>query len=87
MSMQLNWIPSWHLIEYLLQEIIAENARLGLTKKKEKTSIKFMQKFFHRGAFYQDGDVIDEKLLHRDFNAATGFDKVCFDWAVFWLCL
>jgi hypothetical protein len=53
---------------------------LGLLKRGPKASgMKFMQKFYHKGAFYQDGEVIDEKLLNRNFQEATGFDKVCLD--------
>ena len=34
-------------------EIIAENRRLGIGKKEAKGDMRFMQKYFHRGAFYQ----------------------------------
>ena len=56
-------------------QIVAENARLGLRPKADKADFKFMQKYFHRGAFYQDGEHIDETLLKRNFHEATGFDK------------
>jgi microfibrillar-associated protein 1 len=54
-------------------EIVAENARLK--PKAEKQEMRFMQKYFHRGAFYQDTDVIDEKLLKRNFHEAVGYDR------------
>ncbi|KRX05423.1 hypothetical protein PPERSA_05532 [Pseudocohnilembus persalinus] len=47
--------------------------------KKEKTKYVFMQKYYHKGAFYQ-GDEEDDpnSILNRDFNVAVGeelFDK------------
>lgn len=57
-------------------EIIRENNRLGLNKKKEKTEVKFMQKYYHKGAFYQDDENdVGEFLKKRDFLAPTGYDK------------
>jgi len=52
--------------------------------KKEKSKIKFMQKYWHKGAFFQEekDDVaapsVDHKVYDRDFSAPTGgdlFDK------------
>ena len=57
------------------EEIMRENEKLGLNKEKKKGSMKFMQKYYHQGVFYRDGDLVDNKLLNRDFNQATGQDK------------
>ena len=36
-----------------------------------------MQKYYHKGAFYQDSEAeeLDEDLRNRDFNMPTGEDK------------
>mmetsp|Transcript_32347 Transcript_32347/g.78699 ORF Transcript_32347/g.78699 Transcript_32347/m.78699 type:complete len:471 (-) Transcript_32347:292-1704(-) len=39
--------------------------------EKERGQMKFLQKYFHKGAFYQDSD---HKIFKRDFNQATGLD-------------
>ena len=57
------------------EEIMKENEKLGLNKEKKKGSMKFMQKYYHQGVFYRDGDLVEDKLLNRDFNQATGQDK------------
>lgn len=47
----------------------------GIGKKKERVKLKFMQKYHHKGAFYQDDDA---EILKRDTSEATGedhFDK------------
>lgn len=55
-------------------EIEAENERLGTdhNQRKQQTAYNFMQKYYHRGAFYQDDD---QDLKQRDFNLPTGEDK------------
>jgi len=42
------------------------------TKKKERKKMKFMQKYYHKGAFYQD----DETVKSRDVTAPTLEDKM-----------
>eukprot|EP00455_Lapot_gusevi_P002415 TRINITY_DN10962_c0_g2_i6.p1 TRINITY_DN10962_c0_g2~~TRINITY_DN10962_c0_g2_i6.p1 ORF type:complete len:426 (-),score=144.79 TRINITY_DN10962_c0_g2_i6:75-1352(-) len=56
-------------------EIVAENARLGLRKVKKKGQMRFLQKYYHKGAFFQDDEILSEELSKRDFNAATGMDQ------------
>ena len=55
-------------------EIEAENERLGTdhNQRKQQTAYNFMQKYYHKGAFYQ-GD--DKDLKDRDFNLPTLEDK------------
>ena len=52
--------------------------------KKDKSKIKFMQKYWHKGAFFQEekddyaAPSVDRKVFERDFSAPTGgdlFDK------------
>ena len=61
----------------------AENARLGTdnNEKKDKVAYNFMQKYYHKGAFFQGSDadsLTDEQkaLLNRDYNMPTGDDKM-----------
>ena len=55
------------------QERMEENIRLGADAiKAEKTKYKFMQKYYHRGAFYQDKQ--EDSLFNRDYNVAVGED-------------
>jgi microfibrillar-associated protein 1 len=42
-----------------------------LLKPKEKSKMKFLQKYYHRGAFFGD-----DALLTRDYTPATGEDKI-----------
>ena len=57
------------------EEIMRENEKLGLNKDKKKGTMKFMQKYYHQGVFYRDGSIVEENILDRDFNKATGQDK------------
>jgi len=51
------------------QERMEENIRLGADAiKSEKMHYKFMQKYYHKGAFYQDNN---DPIFQRDFNRAT----------------
>lgn len=58
-------------------ERAAEDAALGLHRPKEKAKWKFMQKYYHKGAFYMDDesirDATDVRL--RAADQATGEDK------------
>ncbi|KAJ3297204.1 Microfibrillar-associated protein 1 [Borealophlyctis nickersoniae] len=58
-------------------EIEIDNARNGKDaekEKKEKAKLKFLQRYYHRGAFYTDDDKVS-KVLQRDVSAATLEDK------------
>jgi hypothetical protein len=38
--------------------------------------MKFMQKYFHAGAFFTDApDLVDKDLLQRDFTVSTGAER------------
>lgn len=60
----------------------AENLKLGTdaTERKEGVAYNFMQKYHHKGAFFQsNGDLTDasmNELFNRDFNMPTGEDKM-----------
>ena len=62
------------------EERQAENAKLGSdhTDKKQKVAYNFMQKYYHKGAFFQDEGLTEEQrgLLARDYNMPTGEDKM-----------
>jgi len=50
-----------------------ENKRLGADSiKQEKTAYKFMQKYYHKGAYYQDSN---DPIFERDYNVAIGEDN------------
>ncbi|KAJ3065033.1 Microfibrillar-associated protein 1 [Rhizoclosmatium hyalinum] len=51
-------------------EIQAENEKLN-PKKEEKKQLKFMQKYYHKGAFFTDEEIV----ATRDFNEPTLEDK------------
>lgn len=54
-------------------EVEAEN-QLDPSKHKEKKKIKFLQKYYHKGAFYSDE--LKELLPTHDFTAPTGEDAM-----------
>lgn len=55
----------------------AEDAKLKKNEPKEKKKLKFMQKYYHKGAFYVDDDSIRSKddVRKRDASEATLEDK------------
>ena len=53
-------------------EIRAMDSKTGKFDKK-KQSMKFLQKYYHKGAFFQD---TEEEVLKRDTSAPTGMDKI-----------
>lgn len=55
----------------------AEDAALGVNQPKEKAKWRFMQKYYHKGAFYMDDESIREAtdVRLRAADAATGEDK------------
>ncbi|KAE8910300.1 hypothetical protein PF005_g1393 [Phytophthora fragariae] len=59
------------------EERAAEDAKLKKNKPKEKKKLKFMQKYYHKGAFYVDDDSIRSKddVRKRDADGATLEDK------------
>jgi ABC-type sulfate/molybdate transport systems ATPase subunit len=59
------------------KEIEEENERLGLKKslRAKGDSMKFMQKYYHGGAFFTESDMVDKELLQRDITVSTGADR------------
>ncbi|OWZ22920.1 Microfibrillar-associated protein 1 [Phytophthora megakarya] len=59
------------------EERAAEDAKLKKNEPKEKKKLKFMQKYYHKGAFYVDDDSIRTKddVRKRDATEATLEDK------------
>ncbi|KAG7387205.1 Microfibrillar-associated protein 1 [Phytophthora pseudosyringae] len=59
------------------EERAAEDAKLKKSEPKEKRKLKFMQKYYHKGAFYVDDDSIRSKddVRKRDAAEATLEDK------------
>ncbi|EFA80541.1 microfibrillar-associated protein 1-like protein [Heterostelium album PN500] len=53
------------------KEIEAEDAEKLAKRDQPKQKLKFMQRDYHRGAFFQD----DEYIKNKDFSGATGEDK------------
>lgn len=54
------------------EEVIAEKTRLG-EYEKEKRQIRFLQKYYHKGAFFAD-DIGEELKQTHDWLSATGED-------------
>jgi microfibrillar-associated protein 1 len=52
------------------EAILLENRNLGsdATENETETKYNFMQKYYHRGAFYQDDD---DEVFKRDYNLPT----------------
>ncbi len=55
-----------------------ENLRLGSdhTNRKEGVAYKFMQRYYHKGAFFRDDAMKDNPLFQRDYNMPVGEDKM-----------
>ena len=45
------------------------------TSKKQKVAYNFMQRIYHKGAFFQD-DTDNNPLFSRDYNMPVGEDKM-----------
>ena len=61
------------------KEIKEDNIKLGSdsTKNNFKSKINFLQKYYHKGVFFQDEAENDENhIYNRDFNLPTWEDKV-----------
>lgn len=56
------------------REIMAEKAKEGLLGH-EKSKQRFLQKYYHKGAFFNSDDVVGKALKERDFTAPTLEDK------------
>jgi len=54
------------------QEIERENAEKPKPKRREKGTYRFLQKYYHPGAFFQS---TEEETQQRDFSAPTGEDR------------
>lgn len=51
--------------------------KLAGPKRQKGSKIKFLQKYFHRGAFYQDDETVSkEELYRRDFNEPVQDDLI-----------
>ncbi|KAG7397365.1 Microfibrillar-associated protein 1 [Phytophthora boehmeriae] len=59
------------------EERAAEDAKLKKNAPKEKKKLKFMQKYYHKGAFYVDDDSVRTKddVRNREATEATLEDK------------
>jgi len=52
------------------REVMEENKTIKEKQKADTSQYKFMQKYYHKGAFYQD-----QEILERDYNQPTLEDK------------
>jgi len=65
-------------------EILRDNKKLGIKQPKKKRKMKFMQKYYHKGAFFNDADddiytndiTVERNLVNSNrYMEATGKDK------------
>lgn len=67
------------------EERIAEDKRLGVGRfapeHDEKSKVKFMQKYYHKGVFYMDEDSLKQPddVRKKDFTAPTLEDRFNFE--------
>eukprot|EP00835_Amoeboradix_gromovi_P003885 NODE_275_length_12088_cov_0.250813.p4 type:complete len:351 gc:universal NODE_275_length_12088_cov_0.250813:11126-10074(-) len=54
-------------------ELHAQKIKQQQEQLESKTKYTFLQKYYHKGAFYQDSDAA---ILNRDYDVATGDDAV-----------
>jgi len=57
------------------KEIQIDNEEHGVRKNKSQRKMKFMQKYYHKGAFFQDDNLVDQKIMERNYLAPTREDK------------
>ena len=57
----------------------AEDRALGKDKPEDKAKWNFMQKYYHKGAYFQDEDETGNSklgpVMQQDFGSATGKDS------------
>lgn len=54
------------------EERAKEDKKIGKYKKEEKSSYQFMQKYYHKGIFFQHSD---DPIFQRDYNIGVGTDN------------
>ena len=52
-----------------------EMEKQEVLSKMEKPKMKFLQKYYHKGAFYHDDSKVSEALIARNFTEATELDS------------
>jgi len=59
------------------KEIERDNEIHGVdrTRREQKKKMKFMQKYYHKGVFYQDDKLIPQEIMKRNYLAPTKEDK------------
>jgi microfibrillar-associated protein 1 len=56
------------------EQLRAEDEAKGRYAEKDKGTMKFLQRYYHKGSFFTTGDNVDE-IYQRDFTQATGMDR------------
>jgi len=59
------------------KEIERDNEIHGVdrSRREPKKKMKFMQKYYHKGVFYQDDKLVSQKIMKRNYLAPTKEDK------------